>query len=72
MKKFMKAVTAASGDESKLALMLDSISDDFDYVISGLEKLDRSGAEASNNGLIIAERLNDAIQAAIESIAESI
>ena len=68
----MKQISAASEGDSKLAAALDAISDDFDYIISGLEKLDRSGAEASNNGLIIAERLNDALQAAIEGIAENL
>ena len=70
MKKLRK-ITAAE-DDSKLILALDELKDDFDYIMSGLEKLDRSGAEASNSGLIIAENLQAAFQDIIGRIAESL
>lgn len=71
MKRFMKPVTAADEGNSKLLESLDRIKEDFDYIISGLEMLDRSGAEASNNGLIIAEGLQATLQDVISQIADS-
>ena len=71
MKRFMKPVTAADEGNSKLLESLDRIKEDFDYIISGLEMLDRSGAEASNQGLIIAEGLQATLQDVISQIADS-
>lgn len=72
MKRFMKPVTAADEGNSKLLETLDAVKEDFDYIISGLEKLDRSGAEASNQGLIIAEGLQGTLQDVISQIADSV
>lgn len=72
MKRFMRSVTAAEGDDSKLISALDSLKDDFDYIVAGLEKLDRTGAEASNNGLIIAENLQNTFQEIISSIGDNL
>ena len=71
LKKYNK-ITAAEGDSSKLAEAIDLMKDDFDYILSGLEKLDRSGAEASNQGLVIAERLQTALEDAISDIGEQV
>ena len=67
----MKPIKAAEGDDSKLVLALDGLKADFDYIISGLEMLDRSGAEAANNGLIIAEGLQATLQDVIGQIADN-
>lgn len=72
MKKMRRVVTAAEGDgNSKLQDMMDMLKDDFDYVLAGLEKLDRTGATESNQGLVIAEGLSDALQSAISQISEN-
>ena len=68
MKRVRRTIQAAQGDESKLQETIDALKDDFDYIISGLDKLDRSGAEASNEGLIIAEGLQSTFQEVISSI----
>lgn len=70
--KRMKSITAASADDSELILMLDQLKDDFDYVLAGLEKLDRTGNTERNAGLVIAETLSDAIQSAISEISDNI
>ena len=71
--KRVNYISSAAGDEnSKLSDMLGSLKDDFDYVVAGLEKLDRTGAEASNEGLIIAERFQTSIQEIIADISEAI
>lgn len=71
MKRLSK-VNAAEEGESKLLDTLDAIKDDFEYLIAGLEKLDRSGAESSNNGLIIAEQLQASLQDVINKIADEV
>jgi len=70
--KRLNYISSAENDNSKLAEMLDSLKDDFEYIIAGLEKLDRSGAEASNEGLIIAERFQGNMQDIISEISDSI
>ena len=71
MKRMKHSITAAaSADDSKLLQMMDQIKDDFDYVLAGFEKLDRTGATESNEGLVIAEELSDALQSAISQISD--
>ena len=60
----------AAEDDSKLVQTIDKLEDDFDYIVASLEKLDRSGAEASNKGLVVAEKLLDTFQQAISQIAD--
>ena len=69
--KRLSRITSAEED-SKLQDAISDLKDDFDYILSGLDKLDRSGAEASNNGLIIAEKLRDTFQEVIGNIADDV
>lgn len=69
--KRLSRITSAE-DDSKLQDTMSDLKDDFDYILSGLDKLDRSGAEAQNNGLIIAENLRDTFQDVISKIANDI
>jgi len=71
MKRIRRPITAAAEDDSKLVMMMDQLKDDFDYVLAGLEKLDRTGATESNEGLVIAEALSDALQDAISKISDN-
>lgn len=71
MKLRKRSIMAAAEDDSKLAQLMDQLEDDFDYVIAGLEKLDRTGATESNQGLIIAESLSEALQSAVSQIADN-
>lgn len=70
MKRMKRSITAAndSGD-SKLMELTGGLKDDFDFILSGFEKLDRIGATESNEGLMIAEELSDAMQSAIAQIS---
>lgn len=70
--KRLNKITSAEGDDSKLVIAIDDLKDDFDFIVSGLEKLDRSGAEDSNNGLVIAERLQSVFQDVISEIGDSL
>lgn len=51
---------------------LDNIKDDFDYLMSGIEKLGRSGANMSKEAEIIAENLAAGIQDRISEVAAQI
>lgn len=76
MKKMIRQdINAASDTDAgneKLSAAIDGLKDDFDYFISGLEKLDRTGAEASSQALIIAERLSSSLQENIAEISSAI
>ena len=70
MKKYRKIMAADAPEQSQLATLLDQIDDDYDYLVAGLEKLDRSGSAASNAGAEIAQGIADAINNAITQIAD--
>ena len=67
-------VRAAEGDtmDDRLDQALSDLKDDFDYAISGLEKLGRDGANSSNDALAIAETLSNSIQSTIDQIASAV
>lgn len=70
MKKYIKSATEDTDD--RLPSAIDDLNDDFDYIISGLEKLGRDGATGTNDALVIAESLSNALQSAISNIADKV
>ena len=68
MKKYIHA--AESSKEDQLQSMLDSLDDDFDYAVAGIEKLHRDG----NDGIAMeqAQALSDALQSVIAAITEQV
>lgn len=72
MKRLRRPISAAEATEdTRLDDAMDSLKDDFDYILSGLEKLGRSGAAEMNDGLVIAEKLSDTFQTVIAQIADN-
>lgn len=69
-----RVINAASegGSEDKLTEAVDALKDDFDYIISGLDRLNRQGANGTNAALMIAEKFGEDQQAAIDKIASEI
>lgn len=69
-----KSVKAAENEtmDDRLDQALSDLKDDFDYAISGLEKLGRDGANSSNDALAIAETLSNSIQSTIDQIAGAV
>lgn len=67
MKRLTKITSAE--DASRLSDMIKQIEDDFDYLIAGLEKLDRGGKDSSMSGESVAEELQSAIQSGIEAVS---
>lgn len=68
-----RIVTAAedAGNE-KLQAAIDELKDNFDFIITGLDLLDRGGAESSNEALILAERFSSTIDEIINELASKI
>lgn len=69
-----KSIKAAEGEtvDDRLDQALSDLKDDFDYALSGLEKLGRDGANSSNDALAIAETLSNSIQSTIDQIAGAV
>lgn len=69
-----RSVKAAENEtmDDRLDQALSDLKDDFDYAISGLEKLGRDGANSSNDALAIAETLSNSIQSTIDQIAGAV
>lgn len=77
MKRLIRSCNASdimSAEEISDSLKdkLDNIKDDFDYLMSGIEKLGRSGANMSKEAEIIAENLAVGIQDRISEVAAQI
>lgn len=74
MKRFKRTITAADENPQSEALhdMISGLEDDFDYIISGLEKLDRSGESGMATGLAsrLAELLDDVTIEIADTIGE--
>lgn len=72
-KKFIKKpVMAAEEDDTRLEDLIDSLEDDFDYAISGLHMLDRSGSGNREAGIAIANDLNEKLQSIIANIGKTV
>lgn len=65
-------INAAEEISDNLKDKLATIKDDFDYLMSGIEKLGRSGANMSKEAEIIAENLASSIQDRIAEVAAQI
>lgn len=63
-------ITSADTTEDVLVETIRNMKDDFDFILSGIEKLDRSSAEDSRIGLEIAEKLTNGMQEIISDISE--
>ena len=65
-----RMVLAAAGDENPLDDLLDSIDDDYDYAIAGIEKLKREGENKAT--MEQAQKLSQALQSVIDAISNEI
>lgn len=63
-----RRIFSADNKEGKTTLedLLDKIDDDFDFVIAGIEKLDRDGS--GTDAISIASSLSDSLQAAVSQL----
>lgn len=73
--KWLSKVTAAADnmEDNRVADKLKQLSDDFDYIQSGIEKMNRTSEEfAVNDILSILDELDMEIQNTIETIANKL
>lgn len=74
MKRLSKVTAATDNTEdTRVADKLKQLSDDFDYIQSGIEKMNRASDEfAVNDILVILDELDEGIQNTIETIANKL
>lgn len=74
MKRLSKVTAATDNTEdTRVADKLKQLSDDFDYIQSGIEKMNRASDEfAVNDILVILDELDERIQNTIETIANKL
>ena len=74
MKRLSKVIAAADNTEdTRVADKLKQLLDDFDYIQSGIEKMNRASDEfAVNDILAILDELDAGIQNTIETIANKL
>lgn len=68
----MKYYISAADESSALDECLDTLKDDFDYVMDGLDKLSRTGGDSAKAALSIALSLSDTIENHIEQVSNEI
>ena len=67
-----RRVYSAENNDNIFDDALSDLKEDFDYVVSGWEKLGRSGANASQDALAIIENISNDLSASISDIADRI
>lgn len=72
MKKLVYIKSADEAVDTRLDDGLKQLSDDFDYLASGLEKLGRNGANSTNDALSILELVSADIQKFISQVADAL
>lgn len=65
-----RRIIAADEGDSKLKDMISDIKDDFDYILSGIERLDRTGS--SGDALTLAETISNQFHTLVMDIADKI
>lgn len=77
--KIVKSVTssssiyaAESAEDSRVDDMISELKDDFDFIISAMERLSRQGANGINDALVVGENVSKSFQSHIESLANNI
>lgn len=74
MKKIIKSVVTAATEEPNEGVMsaIGVLKDDFDYIVAGLEKLARSGANASQQAAAIIENISADLKKYTSDVADSV
>ena len=74
MKRIKRIIAAASEDliNEHLESQIDTLKDDFDYILDGLDRLGRTGVNSSNDASAIAEKLQESLNNYIQEIADKV
>lgn len=68
----MKKKIIAAEDTNPLDDIIDSVKSDFDYIIDGLDTLNRRGAESSKQAMSIASDISANLEQHITAIASAL
>ena len=74
MKRIVRNITAASGEDvnEQLEAQISTLKEDFDYILDGLDRLGRTGANSSNDAKAIAETIQNSLNNYIQEIADKV
>lgn len=74
MKRIVRNITAASGEDvnEQLEAQISTLKEDFDYILDGLDRLGRTGANSSNDARAIAETIQNSLNNYIQEIADKV
>ena len=67
-----KVLVTAAENESAFDDIVSNIKDDFDYIVEGLETLNRRGTDSAKQAMSIAATISSDLEGYIANIAESI
>lgn len=68
-----RPIWAAEGEKDNgLDVVMDNVSDDFDYLMSGIEKLVRSGPNASQAAAALLENIQSSLDSFISQVADAV
>lgn len=67
-----RRIYAAEGEDSQVSDMISDLKDDFDFILSGLERLERQGANGKNDAMMIGENLNLSLQQHVNDLASKL
>lgn len=70
--KRMQRVTAAADGDSKLQDTVSDLKADFEYILDGLDKLERTSSDKANQALTVALELSSNLQDFTATIASAI
>lgn len=64
-----KRVYAAEDKDSQVSDMISDLKDDFDFILSGLDRLDRQGANGRNDAMMLGENLSSSLEQHINELS---
>lgn len=67
-----RRIYAAEGEDSQVSDMISGLKEDFDFILSGLERLERQGANGKNDAMMIGENLNSSLQQHVNDLASKL
>ena len=73
MKRIRRNITASEDTvNEQLESQLDTLKQDFDYILDGLDRLGRTGANSANAAQMIAETLQTSLNSCIQDMADKV
>ena len=68
MKRFKKIVASSESEDTRIKDLSSDLKDDFDYILDGIDMLDRNGR--INEGIDVCTAISDSLQTYVRQIAD--